>query len=464
MADELPRWLADRRYELLEPLGSGGTATVYRCMDHTLQVERAIKVLKGAVRDRWDLQKRMETEARVLASIRHPGVVPIYDFGHDQGVDYLVTELIRGETVQQRVREHGPMAPATAARWISAVLRALAAAHAHGVVHRDVKPSNILLDPSGPGGLTPRLIDFGIARAPNAQRMTAAGMAMGTLAFMAPEQRLDASSVGPEADIHAAGASLFWMVTGASPMDLAYAEADDPRWQKLPAALRPIVARSLQMEPEDRYRSADTMADALDAVIGALGAEVGGDQLRLEASLAALRDAVDAGRKAEAAIRQHGWEVAALASAAGIEATWSGPTPWDELERATALVHQVERALAEPTEVALLVGSEGAWRAEAAGVLEGAGHRVVVVDSEAAALDALNRCSPRLAVVVMDAPGPAELALLRTVRAILGGRPVLAVCGAPWDAAVARRSGVTELVTRGELGLAVARVGRTRPT
>jgi serine/threonine-protein kinase len=247
--------LVAERYALGAVLGVGGTATVYRAEDRSLGVERAIKIL--GVGANQELRERLRTEARLLAAVDHPSVLRVFDVGSFEGRDYVVMELLTGGTLQDRLDAGGPFPVPVAGRVALQMFGALAAAHDAGVIHRDVKPHNVLLDKDG----LAKLADFGIALSEEADgRYTRTGVAMGSLAYMAPEQRLDARRVSAAADVYAAAATLYAVLTGASPMDLFAAPPSSPRWSDVPAALRPMLQRATRYEPKERQPTVRRLA------------------------------------------------------------------------------------------------------------------------------------------------------------------------------------------------------------
>ncbi|MFZ5480187.1 MAG: protein kinase domain-containing protein [Myxococcota bacterium] len=255
------------RYRVERPLGTGGMATVFLATDTALGVPRAVKLLRGDEAARSDLRARLRAEARVMARVDHPNVLRIFDVGSEDGRDYVVME-IADESLQDRLDREGPLSPPVAVGYVVQVLAALAAAHAAGVVHRDVKPHNVLLTRG-----VARLADFGIALLADedALRTTRAGATMGSLAYMPPEQRLDARSVGPTADVYATGATLYALLTGGNPVDLFAAAPTSPRWRGLAPALVEVIARATRQDPRDRYASARAFALALLAAREGLG-------------------------------------------------------------------------------------------------------------------------------------------------------------------------------------------------
>ena len=262
------------RYRLEAELGHGGTATVYRAWDTRLQVARAVKVLTvNSRRLRAELQQRLEREARAMASLDNPHLLSIYDIGAEEGRDFIVMELAEGGSLNDWLDVHGPMQSATAVSFILHMLSALEAAHSAGIVHRDVKPQNILLNAQG----SALLADFGIALwdRDDLIRNTQAGTVMGSLAFMAPEQRQDASAVGPSADIYAAGATLYALLTASLPLDLFLAPVHSVRWERVPPQLQPILARATRPEPADRHPTIRALAQDLIAALGRLPTDTG---------------------------------------------------------------------------------------------------------------------------------------------------------------------------------------------
>lgn len=249
---------------MLEPLGEGGAATVHRCWDRELGVERAIKLRRIVDRDRQaDGMQRLEDEARIMARLTHEHVLPVFDIGQDAGWQWVVMELARGGSLRDRTAV-GPLSPRHAANVVIALLGATQAAHDLGVVHRDIKPHNVLLDEEG----KPMLADWGIARLDErALTLTSTGVAMGSMSYMAPEQRLDAHQVDGTADVYSMGALLYNITTCASPVDLFMAPETSPRWDEIPPVLRPILARACSKKPAHRYPTARAFADALTPVL-----------------------------------------------------------------------------------------------------------------------------------------------------------------------------------------------------
>jgi serine/threonine protein kinase len=260
------------RYRLEELIATGGMGSVYRAVDEHLGRPVAIKVLKRVLADDPTFLERFRREARAAAVVSHPNVATVYDYGERSSEPFIVMELVEGETLAERIAREGRLPWRQAFAIAEQVARALAAAHASGVVHRDVKPANILVDASG----NVKVTDFGIARAAQATTLTRPGMVLGSANYVAPEQA-QANPVGPAADLYSLGCVLFEAVTGVTPYQGPNAVAiatqhvsaavPDPREHvpDLPAKAAALVVRSLQKQTEARFASASAMAWALAA-------------------------------------------------------------------------------------------------------------------------------------------------------------------------------------------------------
>lgn len=259
--DEPTFTLANGRYGVLEALGEGGTATVHRCVDRDLGVERAIKIRRVREEDiDTSMVKRLADEARVMARLDHPHILPVYDVGMDQGWQYVVMELATG-SLSDRTKREGAYSAHQAVEMVLDLLDALAVAHDAGIVHRDIKPHNVLIAKQDGKVL---LADWGIALLGDRdQTLTRTGMAMGSVSYMAPEQRLDAHDVGPPADVYATSAMLYNLITCASPVDLFTAQEASPRWDGVPEELVPVLRKACAYEVSDRYPTAAIFAQAL---------------------------------------------------------------------------------------------------------------------------------------------------------------------------------------------------------
>ncbi|RME21762.1 MAG: serine/threonine protein kinase, partial [Deltaproteobacteria bacterium] len=258
--------LHDGRYRLRAVLGEGGMAIVYRAWDRRLEVDRAIKMLLPEMAARPRIRARFEAEARTMARLSHPHIVPVHDVDVDGDRVYIVMELLTGGTLWDRVERWGPMPPQAAVDAVLPALSALAHAHAAGVVHRDVKPQNVLLSAQG----VVRLTDFGIARIEDADTRTRTAAVMGTWTYMPPEQRQSARDVDPRSDLYAVGAMLWALTHGREPPDLFAADLDPGLLADLPPPLAEVIRVATRYRPDDRYPDAREMAAALDACRAAL--------------------------------------------------------------------------------------------------------------------------------------------------------------------------------------------------
>ena len=255
------------RYVVVRRIGEGGAAGVYLVYDRFLHQWRAAKVLLRKHVDHDELRWRFLREARMMARLDDPHVVRIYDVA-DVEQPYLVMEYVSGGCVVDWVRAHGPMPAFAGTKLVTDLCRGLAAIHASGIVHRDIKPHNLLVTARGECKVT----DFGIAKLDSSElgieedrHTTVEGTAMGSDAFMAPEQRRDAGSVDFRADIYSAGATLYAICTRKAMVDLFMLREGDAPLEDLPEPLRPVLLTACHRDPAHRYASAEEMAKALQA-------------------------------------------------------------------------------------------------------------------------------------------------------------------------------------------------------
>jgi eukaryotic-like serine/threonine-protein kinase len=265
------------RYELGELIGRGGMAEVYRAHDRSLVRVVAVKLLPAERRHDDTESLRLHDEARAAAGLSHPHVIAVHDVGISEHGIYVVMELLDGRTWRDALQERGRLPETEAARVGSAVASALAHAHARGIVHRDVNPSNIMLLDDG----TPKLMDFGIAKIEDLPGLTGTGRVVGTAAYVSPEQArgewLDGRS-----DVYSLGCTLYEVLTGSTPFrgagaaDVASArlrEPPVPPRQVLPVisvAMEDLVLRAMALDPRDRPDAA-TLAAALGELAGRPG-------------------------------------------------------------------------------------------------------------------------------------------------------------------------------------------------
>ena len=270
----MPHTLIDDRYTLGNPLGSGGMAEVYLAHDEVLGRDVALKILKDQYAENDEFVERFRREARSVAALNHPNIVSVYDRGSSEdGTYYIVMEYVPGGTLKEHVLREGPLDPSAAAKLGSQVAQALEAAHEKGVIHRDVKPQNVLLTDSGDAKVT----DFGIARAVNATTTSRSNLILGTAGYMSPEQA-KGEPVGPQSDLYSLGVVLYEMLTGErpysaeDPVALAMKHVNEPPPSpreanpEVPEALDALTTKLLAKKPEDRYASAADLADDLERV------------------------------------------------------------------------------------------------------------------------------------------------------------------------------------------------------
>lgn len=268
MSTALPDSLADGRFKLLEVIGEGGMATVYRAYDQRLQRPRAIKVLSPALANRPSLRRRFLAEAQTMATLEESRVVRIFDMGEDADRVFIVMELVEGGSLLDRLRRAGPLPPRLAAEVALQICESLQAAHDAGVIHRDIKPHNILLTRSG----EIRITDFGIAQVQNEgdDGLTKTGAVMGTWGFMAPEQKSNAKTVDARADIYSVGATLWALLRNDSPPELFMAEEEPSMVEGIVEPLAEVIKRATRYRREERYPTVRAMAESVRALVDLL--------------------------------------------------------------------------------------------------------------------------------------------------------------------------------------------------
>src|SRR5213080_404360 len=276
--DTLIGSLFDGRYRIQRKLGAGGMANVYLAEDQELGRRVAIKILNERHANDDQFVERFRREAQNAAALSHPNIVSIYDRGEAEGSYYIAMEYLDGRSLKELIVSRGPAPVGVAVEYARQILSALRFAHRHGIVHRDIKPHNVLVDGEGRVKVT----DFGIARAGTSQ-MTETGSIVGTAQYLSPEQA-KGGEVDPRSDLYSLGVVLYELLTGKTPFDgetpVEIAMKHLSTTPRPPSKLRPDVPRELDMvvmralakNPDERYQSADEMEADLERV--ARGARV----------------------------------------------------------------------------------------------------------------------------------------------------------------------------------------------
>ncbi|MBL4845788.1 MAG: serine/threonine protein kinase, partial [Planctomycetes bacterium] len=258
-------------YVLRRKIATGGMGTVYDAYHERLEREVALKTLATGRDPSPEDLARFLNEARAAARLSHPNLVSVFDVGEDAGVRYLAMELVRGRSLFDRIRSEGPLDPSEALELVAAACDGLQHAHDKGILHRDLKPANVLLQ--APDG-TPRITDFGVARAPGNQRLTATGIALGTPNYMSPEQAMGQNdTLDARSDVWGIGAVLYEALTGLPPFNCAsqletmQAVVAEPlvpprtHRPEIPVDVEAIVLRCLAKPRDKRYPSAFELAE-----------------------------------------------------------------------------------------------------------------------------------------------------------------------------------------------------------
>jgi serine/threonine-protein kinase len=345
-----PETIIDGRYRVISRVGSGGMADVYLAQDQLLGREVAVKVLHHHFAEDQEFVERFKREASSAATLSHPNIVGIFDRGEWDGTYYIAMEYVAGRSLKTIVRESGPLEPGAAIDIVVQILRAAQFAHRRGVIHRDLKPHNVIIDDDGRA----RVTDFGIARA-GASDMTLTGSIMGTAQYLSPEQA-QGFAVSDSSDIYSVGVILYELLTGVVPFEgetavaIAFKQVSAmPRAPSelnpaLPRSLDAVVLRALAKEPAQRYRDAAEMIATLEGARHALPALSG-------AALLAGAGALSGGVVASAA----GPPTSVLVAPAGRFEEEYPPVPPDGHPRRRWLIWAVLGALIAAGAVAALL-------------------------------------------------------------------------------------------------------------
>ena len=270
------------RFRLEAKCGAGGMSTVYKAFDETLERWVAIKMLHADMSDDESQLERFRREARHAAKLSHPHVVTVIDFGEDEGRPYIVFEFVEGETLKERIRRLGRLEIPEAVAYAIEIGRALQAAHSERIVHRDVKPQNVLIDPDGRAKVT----DFGIARNLELDGLTAAGRVLGTTDYVSPEQAIG-EDVDGQSDVYSLGVCLYEMLTGDVPFKgenqvaVAMKHVRDPipdvqhHRPEVSSLLAAIVERATRKERKNRYPTVEEMLHDLEEALAIEAARSG---------------------------------------------------------------------------------------------------------------------------------------------------------------------------------------------
>ncbi|MCP4535549.1 MAG: protein kinase [Chloroflexi bacterium] len=269
-------------YQILEQIGQGGMATIFKAYQPSMDRYVAVKILPSHFTNDETFVARFTQEARTLASLEHPHILPVHDYGEQEGITYLVMRYVDAGTLKDLIVQRGPLDLTETARILGQLCRALGYAHSQGIIHRDIKPTNVLIDRRGDAFLT----DFGIAKlVAGTAQFTATGAVVGTPAYMAPEQGMGHPLDG-RCDIYALGVMLYEMVTGQVPFDaetplailMQHVNASLPLPRHitpdLPDAVERVILKALAKLPADRFQTAEEMGDTLHKAVAGLPTEI----------------------------------------------------------------------------------------------------------------------------------------------------------------------------------------------
>ena len=286
LMDNYPGIILEERYELQEQVGSGGMAVVYRAMDNRLNRLVAVKIMRPELAKNEKFRARFQIESRAIAKLSHPNIVGVYDVSHTESIEYIVMELVEGITLKQYMNEHGPLDTATALDFSIQIAKALAHAHGKGIVHRDIKPQNILVV----GENTIKVADFGIANL-QSEVPDVENEAIGSVHYISPEQA-KGLPVDERSDIYSLGIVMYEMLSGRLPFDgeddrtiaLKHLSAVPTPLREIvptvPERFAAIVRRAMQPNLEKRYQNADELIADLERfqrILNGTSEEIGGN-------------------------------------------------------------------------------------------------------------------------------------------------------------------------------------------
>src|SRR5690606_6614052 len=262
------------RYKILELIGGGGMSNVYLAHDMILDRDIAIKILRYDFSNEEELRRRFQREALSTTSLAHPNIVNIFDVGEDGSVHYLVMEYVPGKTLKEYIIEHSPVSPERAVEIMKQLTSALAHEHHNQIVHRDIKPQNILMDAEG----NVKISDFGIAMALSATSYTQTNSVLGTVHYLSPEQARGGTA-NKKSDIYSLGIVMFELLTGKLPFSgesavsiaLKHLQTETPSLREIvpsmPQSLENVVLKATAKNPQHRYQSANEMEEDLSTVL-----------------------------------------------------------------------------------------------------------------------------------------------------------------------------------------------------
>jgi serine/threonine-protein kinase len=361
-SDPLVGVVLDGRYRVDTPIATGGMSTVYRGLDIRLDRPVALKVMDSRYAGDQQFLTRFQREARAVARLKDPGVVAVYDQGFDGRHPFLVMELVEGGTLRELLRERGPMPPHAVAAVLAPVLSGLAVAHRAGLVHRDVKPENVLISDDG----EVKIADFGLVRAVAEAKITSTSVILGTAAYLSPEQ-VSSGDAGPRSDVYAVGILAYELLTGQTPfsgdnaLSVAYQRVDhdvpppSAAIAGVPTQFDELVTRATARDPDARFADAQDMGAELADIADELGlphfrVPAPRNSAQHAAATAHIGPRIDGEKTTETgdrAVRQHTREFT------------RGPDDWQRAEPATDVVAHQRRSA--PSQFAGIELDEFEW-------------------------------------------------------------------------------------------------------